>query len=368
MSLLRSGKQERKSVIRHGTGHAVKPLTITKKPSPTYQDNHKDSARNPDNSRNGCRIFPYAADRFLKGISWFTSYFGCNYGNGSGKEIRKEAGIFKKTEGSMTVEAAIVLPMLLFFFLNLGCAIEMIRLHGNLQLALWQIGRELSVYGYALDSGEMPEEEQTKDEWWKGLGGMGVASVYVKNRLVSLTGRKYLNQSPLTRGADGLTLLESEVFGPEDRMDIVVTYSVSPWSRLIGFPSFRMANRYYTHIWNGYELRGGAGETEGTQTVYVTATGTVYHPYRDCTHLQLSVHPIPAEEIEAARNQYGGRYRPCEKCGGSPEGNMLYITEEGDCFHSSRECTGLKRTLYTMGLEEAEDRGLRLCGRCGQRP
>ena len=52
-----------------------------------------------------------------------------------------------KASGSMTVEAAVVLPLFLFFFLNLGSAMEMIRLHSNLQLALLQVGNRLSVYG-----------------------------------------------------------------------------------------------------------------------------------------------------------------------------------------------------------------------------
>lgn len=42
--------------------------------------------------------------------------------------------------GSMTVEAALVLPCLLFV-ISMGNAIEIIRLHGNLEVALWNAGR-----------------------------------------------------------------------------------------------------------------------------------------------------------------------------------------------------------------------------------
>ena len=82
----------------------------------------------------------------------------------------------------MTVEASIVLPLFLFFFLNLGCAIEMIRLHGNLQLALWQIGSKMAVYGYALDSGEQPENS---DGWWRDLAGIAVSATYVKGQIIN---------------------------------------------------------------------------------------------------------------------------------------------------------------------------------------
>ena len=139
----------------------------------------------------------------------------------------------------MTVEASIVLPLILFFFMNLASSIEMIRLHGNLQLALWETGNELIVYGYALDSGTLPdeaqggeiqidreqvdgiqfEEEQLRGEqsdkaqeekWWKRLSGTIISSVFVKAQLVQLLGEDYLNDSPLKSGTDSLMLWAGE--------------------------------------------------------------------------------------------------------------------------------------------------------------
>lgn len=267
----------------------------------------------------------------------------------------------------MTVEAAIVLPLFLFFFLNIGSAIEMIRLHGNLQLALWQIGSQLSVYGYVLDSGESPgdgslEDGTSEGEWWRDMAGVVFASTYVKTRLVDLAGREYLNQSPLKSGADGLLLWESEVFGDEDTIDLIVTYSVSAWGRLAGVPSFRMANRYYAHIWNGYRLPGEdkAGEKK---TVYVTENASVYHLDKDCTHLLLSVRRISVSELGEARNKYGGRYQACEKCVGDKCAVFCYVAESGARYHYVRECPGLKRTIYAVSMEEAA--GYQPCSRCG---
>ena len=55
--------------------------------------------------------------------------------------------------GSMTVEAALVLPLFCFFVISMGNAIEIIRLHGNLEVALWNAGRQICVYG-ALPEGQ----------------------------------------------------------------------------------------------------------------------------------------------------------------------------------------------------------------------
>lgn len=322
-----------------------KLLTLNKKPSPTHhRKNHiPDSARNPDPFLGGGACRSSVLARFMEGISLFPSLSG-------------------KTNASMTVEAAIVLPLFLFFFLNLGCAIEMIRLHGNLQLALWQAGSKLSVYGYAVSSGEEPEEDSGEEGWWQDLAGTTVTSTYVKGQMIRSAGKEYLNHSPLSYGANGLQLWESDVFGTNDEIDITVTYSVSPWGGLIGFLPFRMVNRFYAHIWNGYQL---SGEEEKTQIVYITENGTVYHLTRECTHLQLSVSQIPASAIETARNQYGGKYYPCARCVSGSAAALLYITDDGNRYHNDRECSGLKRTIYSMSIEEAVKEGYRACSRCG---
>lgn len=349
MSPLWSGKQETKRKL----------LANLAKPSPAYQSNRRDSARNPANIQKGGMVRPHVASCSIEGISPLASC--CEQGIGLEPSL-----VMGELGGGMTVEAAILLPLLLFFFLSLGCAIEMIRLHGNIQLALWQAGRELSVYGYVLNGGEEPDADRSQDGWWGDLGETAFASAFVKSRLTKLAGKEYLDNSPLTKGADGLTLWESDLLGPGDTIDIVVTYSVSPWSGLLRLPSFRMANRYYSHIWNGYALQDGEEKAEEVQMVYVTEHSSVYHLYEDCTHLRISIREVLAGGIEAERNQKGGRYRPCEKCR-SAKGNgvLLYVTDDGDCYHSDRNCSGLKRRVYRIERKEAA--GLGLCVRCGQR-
>ncbi len=324
-----------------------KQLTKQMKPSPTYQSNFSDSARNLKTSLDGGYGCPSVISCFIKGTSLLTS-------------------LLRETKAGMTVEASIALPLFLFFFLNLGCAIEMIRLHGNIQLALWQAGNKLAIYGYALDSNEKPKGGAS-DDWWKGLSGIALTDTYVRGQIINSAGAEYLNQSPLKNGINSLQFWESDVFGEEDEIDIIVTYSVSPWSNLIGFSSFRMANRYYSHVWNGYGLQGDDRESsEEAVIVYVTETGRVYHNTEGCSHLRLSAQPVSASEIDGIRNQGGGRYYPCEKCADGTLPMLLYITNEGNRYHFTRACSGLKRTVNAIPLDAAKQAGYTPCSRCGQ--
>ncbi len=159
--------------------------------------------------------------------------------------------------------------------------------------------------------------------------------------------------SPLDGGSDGLQFLESDIEG--DIYTINMTYRIAGISQLSGFKKFRMANRYYGHMWNGYEIP----EAEDEEYIYVTENGRVYHTNRECTHIRLSVRVV--EATEALRE-----YRPCEKCTDKiphPTGGLLFfVSENGECYHSRRDCPGLKRTVQKIPKEEAFK--YEVCSRC----
>lgn len=201
-------------------------------------------------------------------------------------------------KASMTVETALVLPLFCFFMIHMGSAIEMMRLHGNLEVALWDAGRQVGIYGGILNAGDAGEKEDNGDR----LGTVAVSYTYVKNQICNQLGEEYLEQSPLEQGADSLQFLESST--KNDICEIVVTYGISPLTEVLGFRKFRMANRYYGHLWNGYAIPGTENDEE---YVYVTEDSEVYHRSRECTHLRLSVRRVEAAEIPKG-------YHPCEKC------------------------------------------------------
>lgn len=120
---------------------------------------------------------------------------------------------------------------------------------------------------------------------------------------------------------------------------------------------------------------GFRGLEQKESFVYITPEGAVYHLYSDCTHLQLSVRKVSFAYAKKAKNMYGERYRSCERCGEkksltkAPEAEnpsvAVYITEEGECYHPDRTCSGLKRTVLTVPMSGAAGRSC--CDRCLKR-
>lgn len=318
------------------------------KPSPTYYNVYSDLAQNPGNFTN-CKKLKFFSSLFIEGSSLLMS-------------------LRKQVMAGMTVEASLVLPLFIFLFMNVGSVIEMIRLHSNVQLALWQVGNEIALYEYAVESGfsgkEESVEEETDSKWWEKLTGVVFSSTYIKWRLIESMGEEYLESSPLARGAAGLNLWESEPVNDKGEVEIVVTYAVEPFSNFGGVFGFRMANQYYGHAWTGYRIAKEVSQAEQEDLVYITENGEVYHLLRSCAHLELSVREIASGQVKRVRNLYGGRYDPCEKCAKGGLQDRLYIADEGDCYHYKRDCPGLSRTIYLVPMSEAE--GLRACSRCAK--
>lgn len=275
-------------------------------------------------------------------------------------------GIFvsKTNKGSMTVEAAVLLPLILFFFLNLMSFVEMLRLHGKVEMGLWDIGNDLCKYSYVFQNEEKIEKSSDKKEsWWREISDVALSYSYVKTRLVKRLGESYLEACPLTYGIDGLQFLGSDLVENPDIIEMVITYQFSPISELVIFPSFLTENHYYAHAWTGYCIPG-TEKKEKQKVYYITDYGEVYHTSTKCTHLDLSVQEVSFVEAIAAKNYYGKKYKKCGTCGKRGLFGNVWITDMGDCYHYVSDCPGLKRTIFTITKKEAEK--YRPCSRCGK--
>lgn len=247
-----------------------------------------------------------------------------------------------QVHASMTLEAALILPMVMFFFLHIMGFIEMLRLHGKLSFALWECGNQLTVYA------AMPGELE------KNVPDIAISYLYAGNRIKSFLGKDYLNASPILQGSSGLNFLNSAY--EENCIDIGVTYQVKPKITLFPFPYIRMVNRYYGRGWTGYDLR------EDTRFVYVTLYGEVWHATAECTHIYITIIEMNYSLVKRLRNESGERYSVCELCRDDEVVQNVYYTEQGNRYHHNRNCSALVR--YISAISWQEQLPYRPCERC----
>lgn len=292
----------------------------------------------------------------------------------------KRASLFS-LKASMSVEAAVVLPLFLFFFINLASSIEMIRLHGNISIALWDTGNHMSYYGAFLTdamselaagedeesagNGEAEDNKEIGAMIIEEIGDLAVSYAFVKNRLVNYLGSEYLATSPMVGGADGMNFLESEIFTDNDEIQIAVTYPVTTPINMGGIISFRMANKYYGHLWNGYDVSKANESEKKDKLVFVTENSEVYHNRTSCTYLKLSIRACNISDLKNERNSDGGTYKRCLICARGTKPQTIYLCDEGEKYHYNRECMSLRRSFKAVNLSSVQETH-RPCSRCGK--
>jgi len=237
--------------------------------------------------------------------------------------------------GSMTVEATIVLPLFLFFFLYLSGAISMLHYHGMIQYSLWKTGNQLSVYTAAGEDLDIRLPDLATTHFW------------AYRNLVEELGEDRLENSPIRYGKYGLNFFHSEEAKEKDDIHIVVTYQVQPPFTLFPFPYRRMANQYYGRAWTGYDVTKVVPE----EYIYVTEYGKVWHTIKNCSYLESKLKVVPLDDIGGLRNEEGKKYLPCEICG-NREGTLVYVTEYGERYHSDVACRTLVRRVRELPASE----------------
>lgn len=246
-----------------------------------------------------------------------------------------------RSKGSITVEAAFAIP---FFFLAVLCIVYMLEV-----MAIRTSIRS----GIQCVAKSVAEKAYTKS----------IVSVdTLENDIVQIIGKGRLDQSVVVGGSNGLHCEASKLSAITGIFNIKVTYEVRLPVPQISDLTVPMEESMRVKGWNGYVKAGFANDTE--EIVYVTENGMVYHKDYNCTYLDLSVRMVDSEELDTIRNESMGIYHACEKCVHGGAKSSVYVTDYGDRYHNSLTCSGLKRTIYAIPLEEAIGKGA--CSKCAR--
>ena len=268
--------------------------------------------------------------------------------------LRKRSA-FSFLKGSLTVETAIALPIFIFAVLILVMAGEAVRFSGNLNAGLMESAKKLSVYAYA-------GNRKGLSGMTAGLGGKAVSLTLGKSMTVKELEKSYGGEPFSEGGKSGLSFIHSNVLGPDQMIDLNAVWRMKVKFPLPGVQGFRVIDRARIRAFTGYDNSRGRGGEEGEEEmVFVTETGTVFHRDRNCSHLNIHISVTDPGDVKNRRNTSGGKYYPCEYCGRGS--GTLYITEDGDRYHSKISCPGLKRTIRCVPISEVGGRGP--CSRCG---
>lgn len=273
-----------------------------------------------------------------------------------------------RKKGSMTVEAAFVVPLsflAVLVFLNLFLFLEV---QMRIQTELADMSRELMSVGTVLAGTESESEDETgvlnAASMLQSLGAEG----YLRFRMDEKTGGSAW-LSHIKKGASGFSFAGSSLYGEGAEIRIRVSYSYVFDDGLFRVGAIPVTQQVVARGFSGVKRTkdgdDGDDEEEEKNIVFVAESGTVYHRKSDCTYLKPRIERISPDEVSGRRNASGAKYYACEVCGSQNAGASVYITPYGTRYHTTISCRELLRTYTEMTEEEAIAKGLRACSKCG---
>lgn len=250
------------------------------------------------------------------------------------------ASVRTSVKGSVTVEAAMAVPLFLFAMVAILYLLEIMAIQTSVRAGMQYAGKEVAKEASCVTV-LLPSE--------------------VEKALVSAIGAERLERSVIIGGSDGIECGKSRISSRTGIGNICVEYQIRIPVPFYQINKITKTDSMKIKAWTGYEKEGMSVADD--TTVYITDTGMVYHKDYHCTYLDLSIQMVQKSQIQELRNVDGGKYYACEYCTGTV-GNCVYITNSGNRYHSSLTCSGLKRTIYAIPLSDALGKGA--CSRCGK--
>lgn len=248
-------------------------------------------------------------------------------------------------KASLTVEAAAALPIFILTVSTLLGILDGYRIQAMIKTSLHQSAMELGMYAYGM--------EQGVGTTVGNVVSAGVCIAYARSKMPDLGENVQLSFRETTCKNGEITL---RVRG-EYRLPVT----------LFPIPVMKLYNEAKVNSWIGWDTSRGIAEIQesDTEMVYIAENESVYHTSPWCTHINLSIHTGGTGNMGKLRNEYGEKYVPCEKCGSGKETGIVYYTETGNRYHTSENCSGLKRTVHLV--EKSEVSHIHQCQRCREK-
>ena len=259
-------------------------------------------------------------------------------------------------KASVTVECSLVLPLFLFFSIQLFSAFEMLSAYVRMQTVLEEVAVEAAtILGI------------TDEEIDEGMS-LVLSETLIREEITRKAGVGWLSESPITGGAAGLHLFRCDLATDRKTVNLVLTYRVKPWFPIGNVGKMTLVNSCRVNVWKGFEKKEESGNGDENDVVYVTQTGEAYHLYSDCSYLIADARAVSGESLAMKRNQNGGKYYACELCckGITPaDKEEYYITPWGSRFHTDPACSALRKNVKAISRNEVG--GRHLCSKCAGR-
>lgn len=260
------------------------------------------------------------------------SHIASIYRKRTSQSASKKEGALAE-DGGVTLEAAIIIPLLLCSFLGILMWGKVFLVHEQMETALLETARQVA-----------RQEALLTLKGQEGTAILGASLLFSGN----------CKQGDKIGGIEisSVSLIESEYRKETKEIYLKAEYVVKIPLMLLGTWKIPLKTSVCQKAWNGYAPR--LSENGEGEYVYITQYGTSYHQSSQCYHLHVTIKEVEDVELYYKDNT---SYRPCEFCvSGKKDKDRLYISEDGECYHEDDHCGGLSRSVSYVELEQTGGR------------
>lgn len=251
----------------------------------------------------------------------------------------KETSLCACQKGSLTVEAAVVMPLMAAFLVTILFFFRIIQVQAAVEEALLYAGRKTAVESCLV------EDDVALYASAKGFLMYALAEETAVERYVE-------------QGSLGVVILGSQF--DDEEITLRVHYRVNLPITMFDVSGIQLWNRGTFRKWVGNQPQS---EEEDVVWVYIAKTGEVYHATDSCRAIKITLRTAYIGEMKDIRGVNGQKYSACSQCAEEiAMVGMVYYTDYGILYHGKLDCSYIKRTVEKVKLSEVVDR--RPCSYC----
>lgn len=276
--------------------------------------------------------------------------------------------------GSITLEAAISVPLFIFAFLTIMYIMNIIYIQTTVQMAIDEAARSISKTAYITtefyenlktDGNDADSDDENASDissLLENIGAKAITIPYIKSLFLNEDIKSFLDRSYIVNGSDGISFDLSSVDMDENTIDIVASYTVTIPFIPDKLFSFKLRNHCFTRIYMGKDM--DKEQTSAPIYVYYTVRGKVLHTDKYCRYL--------LNYSEALRyNDAIRAYLPemCLLCGNhttletlQEENPIVFLTSSHEVFHLSLDCHSFTKNVFRQKRTSLD--GEDICEQC----
>lgn len=243
----------------------------------------------------------------------------------------KETSICTYHKASYTLEAVILFPLAVGFFVSILFLFRILQVQILVEESLIYTGKKTALESSVISS---------------DIALLASANAFFLDAL----GERNISNRDVVGGIWGVSLFGSD--STKEELVLKATYQMKLPIHFFGKKYFTITHENTFRKWNGASPRNNESSEELSTYVYVTPSGNAYHKTSKCRSLDLSVEQIHINKIATLRGENGQKYYPCSMCSKSNKTTYVYYTKYGYLYHVDIACSSIKRTISKIPITE----------------